>query len=96
MEFIDKRQFVAVALYKNAKIFVVYITALLTLVIQVYRSYQTQFRLLLANKAPIKVPFKYLDYADVFLFDLKIKLSENTSINEYAIELVEDKQLLYR
>lgn len=86
----------AVALYDNAKTFVVYIITLLAPVIQVYHSCQVQLRLLLADKAPIKVPPKYLDYANIFLFDLEIELPKNTSINEYAIKLVEDKQLLYR
>lgn len=38
---------------------------------------------------------KYSDYSNVFLFDFIIKLSENTGINEHAIELVENKQPPY-
>ncbi len=38
---------------------------------------------------------EYADYADVFSFDLAIELREKTSINEYAIELVEGKQPPY-
>lgn len=38
---------------------------------------------------------EYVDYANVFSFDLTIELPENTSINEYAIELEEEKQLPY-
>ena len=50
---------------------------------------------MLADKALIEVPPKYLDYADVFLFDLVIELPENTNMNEYTIELVEGKQPPY-
>ena len=57
----------------------------------VYLSYWVQIRLLLADKTPTKVSTKYSDYTDVFLFDLVIKLPENTSIIKYAIELVDDK-----
>ena len=39
---------------------------------------------------------EYLDYADVFLFDLIMELLENTGMNEYIIELVERNQLLYK
>lgn len=43
------------------------------------------------NKAPIKVPAKHSNYADIFFFDLVIELLENTGINEYTIKLVEEK-----
>ena len=39
----------------------------------------------------VEVPPEYLDYADVFLFDLAMKLPENTQMNKHAIELVEGK-----
>ena len=39
------------------------------------------------DEAPTKVPLKYTDYADVFSFDLAIKLPENTSINKHVITL---------
>ena len=60
----------------------------------VHLSYQAEIRLLLADKAPTKIPSKYLDYADIFLFDLIIELVENTGMNKHAIKLVEDKQPL--
>lgn len=47
------------------------------------------------DKAPIKVPAKYSDYANVFFSDLVIELPKNTGINEYVIELIDDKQPLY-
>lgn len=38
---------------------------------------------------------EYRDYADVFSPYLAIELSENTSINQYTIELIEGKQPPY-
>lgn len=70
------------ALNKNTKMFVIYVGILLmTLTMHIYFFCQAQIRLLLANKALIKVLPKYLDYIDIFLFDLIIELFENTSIN---------------
>ena len=50
---------------------------------------------LIPDKAPTKVPPKYADYADVFLFDLAMKLPENSGINKHTIELQDDKQPPY-
>ncbi len=80
---------------KNVEIFVVYIAALLALVMQIYPLSQAQLELLLAGKAFIEALLKYLDYTDTFSFDLIIQLSKNTDMNEYTIELVEDKQPPY-
>lgn len=92
IELINKREFAAIALDKIVEIFVVYITTLTAaLTIQVHPLCQTQVGLLLANKAPVKVLPKYLDYVDVFLFDFVIELFKNTSINKHAIKLVESK-----
>lgn len=38
---------------------------------------------------------EYSHYADVFSFDLVMKLPENISINKYAIKIVEEKQSFY-
>lgn len=56
-----------------------------------------KIRLLFANKVFVAVLSKYWNNADVFLFDFRIELSKNTSINEHAIELVvEGKQPFYK
>lgn len=39
---------------------------------------------------------KYVDYTDVFSFDLAMKLPENTSIKKHAIELKKGRQPPYR
>ena len=74
----------------------VYIATLLaTLIIQIHSSRQVKVGLLVADKAFVKVLFEYSDYTDVFLFDLAIELPKNTSMNKYAIKLIERKQLSY-
>ena len=83
----------AAALNENAKTFVVHVAAMSASTMPIYFFHQAQIGLLLANKASIKVPPKFLDYADFFLFDFAIDLPENTNINEHVIKLVEDKQL---
>lgn len=83
---------------KNFKTFVIYITALETIRtdgIAVYISYVTQIVVFKWDKVLTKVVAKYIDYADIFLFNLVIELLKNTNINQYAIELVKNKHLLY-
>lgn len=50
-----------------------------------------QITALQQDEAPTKVLLKYANYTDVFSFDLVIKFSENTSINEHAIKLEKEK-----
>lgn len=97
VEFINKRDILAIALDENAKTFIIHIATLLTaLTIQIYLLCQAQVKLLLVNKITIKVLFKYLNFADVFTFDFAIELSENININEYAIKLIDWKKPLYK
>ena len=48
------------------------------------------------DKALIKIPAKYSDFADIFLIDLAIELPKNTGINEHIIKLIKGKQPPYR
>ncbi len=48
-----------------------------------------------ADKVCTKVSSKYADFANVFSPKLAAKLSKYTEINDYAIELVDNLQLLY-
>lgn len=95
VELIKKKEFVATILNKNAKKFVIYVATLIASIMQVHSFCQAQLELILVDKASIKVLPKYLDYANIFLFNYIIELFENISINEYAIKLIKDKQLLY-
>ena len=50
---------------------------------------------MVANKAPISIHIKYFGFADVSP-KLSSKLFKSTEINDHAIELVDEQQLLYR
>ena len=43
----------------------------------------------------MKVPAKYLDFADIFSADLASELPKHTGINDHAIKLVNSQQLSY-
>lgn len=47
-------------------------------------------------KASTKILAKYVEYVKVFSSNLAMELSEITGMNEYAIEMVDGKQPLYR
>lgn len=84
-------------LNENAEIFVIHIIILLTVsVIQIYKSYHFYISLWLVDKVFMKVLSKYLDYINIFLFDLIIELSQNTLINKYVIILIKSKQPSYK
>lgn len=96
VELINKKEFAAVALDENVKIFVIHITTLsAVLAIQVYPSCQAQVRLFVFDRALVQFTSKYLDYAYVFLIDLAIKQTEKSGRNEHTIKLVEGKQMSY-
>ena len=50
----------------------------------------------IAKKALIKIPNKYVNFANIFSLDLVSKLQEHTGINNYAIKLVDSQQLPYQ
>lgn len=39
---------------------------------------------------------EYLNFADVFLFNFAMEFMKHTGINNYSIDLIEDKQLFYK
>ena len=57
--------------------------------IDVYLFLRPQVFGLIAEEAFIKVPAKYLDFADVFSPDLASKLPKYTKIKNHAIKLVD-------
>ena len=69
--------------------------ALEALELAVHPSQAPLLAALQPDKALTKISSEYADYTDVFSSDLAMELSENTSINEHAIELVEGKQPPY-
>lgn len=92
VELINKKTFAVATLDKNTETFMVYVATLSASEIKVHSSCKIQFRLLLADKALIKILSKYLDYTNIFLFDLLMELLKNTNINKYIIKLVKDKK----
>ena len=90
IKLINKKKFAKVALDENFKTFVVYVV-LAEVETLIHSLQTTQITTLQWNKAPTQILIKYSDYADVSLFDLTIKLPENTSINEHTIKFVNEK-----
>ena len=52
---------------------------------------EAQIGALLFDKVPTEVPAEYSNYSYVFLAEKTVELSENTRMNEHAIELEEGK-----
>lgn len=61
----------------------------------IYPARVAQIAALQWDKAPIKIFFEDADFDNLFSLELAMKLPENTGINEYIIELIKRKQLLY-
>ena len=99
VELIDKKEFTKTALDEKSETFVVHIAALKvsqgSAEITMHHSQTTQIAAWKQDEAPIKVIPKYVDYADVFSFDLAMKLFKNTGINEHTIKLQDSKQPPY-
>ena len=57
---------------------------------------EAQVGALLFNETPTAVLAENLNYSNVFLVENIEELSENTGMNEYAIELEEDKKPFFR
>ena len=91
-----KKEFADAALDLESETFVVHVVSLSSntslnaspLELDVNPSCKPQVSSLIAEKAPTKVPSKYLDFADVFSLNLVSKLPKYTGINDHTIELV--------
>ena len=83
---------------EESETFVVHVAAVEALLagMAIYPLQKAQISGLIQDEAPIKVPPKYADYADVFSFDLAMELPKNTGINEHAIKLQNGKQPSYK
>lgn len=87
---IEKNKFVKAALDENFETSVIYVATILEKM-SIYLAKETQIAFLQTGKASIKVLVKYSDYANVFSPKLAMELSENTGINEHAINFIEGK-----
>lgn len=87
------------ALNKNFDFFLIYVPVLkipeMTIYFRKIAQITSDNLILVAtlesNKTFTKISAKYANYSDVFLFDLAIELSENSSINKYTIKLEKEK-----
>lgn len=92
----NKKVFTKVVLNKNSKTFVIYVIAIKIYIAKtiIYPLQTTliinddllQVAALFQDETFIKVLHKYPDYANIFLYNLLMKLSENIGINKHAIE----------
>ncbi len=62
---------------------------------EIHPSKKTQIAHLKADEAPYKVFGKYTDFADIFSPKLAAELPKHIEINNYAIELLDDRQSPY-
>ena len=95
VELINKKEFAKAALDGNSKTFVVHVASLSSAPFVVNPFRRPEISGLIAKEASIKIPDKYIAFADVFFLDLAAKLSEHTGINDHAIELVDGQQSPY-
>ena len=76
----------------NIKTFVVYVSSFSLKSIHLDR--EAQIALLLTKN--VNILDKYSDFANILLIQQTSVLSERTKLNQYAIELQDDKKLPYR
>ena len=55
----------------------------------VHSSYKSQISGLIVKETSIKVPNKYVDFADIFFLDLASESSKYIKINYHTIELID-------
>ena len=103
IELVSKKEFTAVAFNPESETFIIYVASLSSdmspssspFELNIHPFCRPQISDLIAKMTLIKVPAKYLNFADVFSLDLASKIFEHTGINDYIIELVNGQQLLY-
>ena len=89
VKLIDKKEFAKPMLDKESETFVMHVAALEAPLagMMIYPLQVAQIAALKQDEAPIKVPPKYVDYANIFSFNLAMELPKNTGINKHAIKL---------
>ncbi len=96
IELIGKKEFAIAALDLKYKVFVIYVATLsINSDNEVYPLRRAQIAHLKADEALIGVLSEYTDLADIFSPKLATKLPEHIEINDYAIKLVDNEQILY-
>ena len=91
-----KTEFAAAILDPEHELFVVHVSALsVNLGDEVHPLKKAQIAYLKIDEAIINILSKYTDFAVVISPKLAAKLSKHMGINDYAIELVDDRQPVY-
>lgn len=84
----DKFEFVKTVIDMDVETYVVPVATLK--ISEVHPSRPPLLAALSQDNVLNKVPNEFIDYTNIFLTDLAIKLPEYTGINKHAIELVEE------
>ena len=79
---------------KNVEAFVMYVTSFNLNSLLIYLARKAWIALLVGKK--VKILIKYLDFLNVFLKEKALILSKAINLNQYAIELQKNQQLLYK
>lgn len=92
MEFVEKKEFIAIALNLDNKIFIVYIAffASSNLYINFYPSCKICIALFIVNDTSTIVLSKYVNFTNVFSLNFTAKLLKHIKINNHLIKLIED------
>ena len=93
VELINKNEFAKAALDEISETFVVHVVSL-NLTPGIYPNKAAQIASLLAKE--VRIPDKYLEFANVFSEEKSLVLLERTKLNEHAIDLKDGKQPPYR
>ena len=96
VQLVDPKEFVIAVLDANSEIFIVHVAIRKREEMPVHSPKQAQVGVLLFDKALTKIPAEYSNYSNIFSAENVVELPEYTRINDHAIELEEDKQLLLR
>lgn len=94
VELINCKEFAGTALHFIKKAFIVHI-ALVEVQETVYLSHRAYILSLITNKVPVKISKEYLEYINIFSKKAIEELLKQIQINNYPIDLKEDKQLPY-
>lgn len=92
VKLVGKKEFATIAFYLDDKIFIVYVAFFISLD-PIYHFYNTQIPFLKADKTFSVIPIEHTDFVDIFSLILTTKLLEYIKINNYIINLLDNKYL---
>lgn len=84
----EKKKFIAIVFNLDNEIFVIYITFLASLNLNIHPFFVIQKALLIKDKVFIAVLLKYIDFANIFSSNFVVNLLEYIVIDNYSMNLV--------